>query len=50
LENLRKRDHSENISVDLKEVRLGFVDWTDLAEERGKRRPVVNTAMILRFA
>jgi len=47
LENLRKRDHS---GVDLKEVRQGFVDWTDLAEDRGKRRAVVSTAMILHFA
>jgi len=36
LENLRERDHLENIVVDLKEVRRGFVDCTDLAEDRVK--------------
>jgi hypothetical protein len=38
------------IGVDLKEVRWGFVDWTDLADDRDKWRAVVNMAMILRFA
>jgi hypothetical protein len=50
LENLKKRDHLGNKGVDLTEVRRGFVDWTDLAENRGEWRAVVNTAMILRFA
>jgi hypothetical protein len=36
LENLKKRDHLKNISVDLKEVRRDFVDWTALAEDRDK--------------
>ena len=35
LENLRERDHLENTGVDLIEVRRGFVDWTDLAVDRG---------------
>ena len=49
-ENLRKRDHLENTGLDLKEVRRGFVDWTDLADDRDKWRAIVNMAMILRFA
>jgi hypothetical protein len=36
LENLRKRDHLQNIGVDLKEGRTGFVNWTVLAEDRGR--------------
>jgi hypothetical protein len=39
-----------NKKVDLKDVRRGFMNWTDLTEDSGKWRALVNTAMILRFA
>jgi hypothetical protein len=33
--------------MDLGEVRWGGVDWIDLAQDRDKRRAVVNTVMKL---
>ena len=34
--------------MDLREVGLGGVDWTDLAQERGRWRALVNTVINLR--
>jgi hypothetical protein len=38
----------DNIKIDLREVGWRSMDWTDLAEDRGKWRAVVNAAMNLR--
>jgi hypothetical protein len=39
----RNKEYKSDICVDFKEVRQSFVDWTDVAEDRGKRRAVVKT-------
>jgi hypothetical protein len=31
--------------MDLEEAELGGVDWTDLAQDRGKRRALVSAVM-----
>lgn len=36
-----------NIKIDLKEMRLGVMDWIYLTEDRGRWRTVVNTVMNL---
>ena len=54
--NLRKRDHLENLGVDGRIIQKwifekldGGVDWISVAQNRGKWRAVVKTAMILQF-
>jgi hypothetical protein len=38
----------DDMKVDLQEVGLGGIDWTDLAQDREKWRAVVNAVMNLR--
>jgi hypothetical protein len=38
----------DNIKMDLVEVGCGDVDWTGLAEDKNKRRALVNMVMNLR--
>ena len=38
----------DDIKVDVKEIGWEGVDWMNLAEDRDKCRPVVNTAMNVR--
>jgi hypothetical protein len=53
--NLRERDHLENSGVDGRiMLRWGFMknwgmDWIDRAQDRDRRRALVNTAMNLRI-
>jgi hypothetical protein len=55
-ENLKGRDHAEdigvdgrdNIRMDLGEIRLEDEDWLSLAQVRKQWRTVVNTVMNLR--
>jgi len=35
----------DNIRIDLQEVGCGGVDWIELAQDRGRRRALVNTVM-----
>jgi hypothetical protein len=48
----KNRDHLEDLEVDIKTdyqepIWIG-VDWTDVAQSRGKRRAVANTLMKFR--
>jgi hypothetical protein len=54
LENLKGRDHSEELGVDGGNIRLGLkergwegVDWIHLAQDRVLWRVVLNTVMNL---
>jgi hypothetical protein len=54
LESLKRRDHSEDLSVDgdniktyLMETGLEGVDWINLAQDRDRWRALANTAMNL---
>jgi hypothetical protein len=38
----------DNIKMDLREIGWDDMDWIDLAEDRAKRRALVNTVMNLR--
>jgi hypothetical protein len=38
----------ENIKEDLREIRWDSMDWIDLAQDKDKRRALVNTVMNLR--
>jgi hypothetical protein len=38
----------DNIKIDLLEIGLSVVDWTGLAQDRYKWRPLVNSVMNLR--
>jgi hypothetical protein len=38
----------DNIKMDLTEIGWGCMDWIDLAEDRDKRRVLVNTVLNLR--
>jgi hypothetical protein len=38
----------ENIKMDLREIELGDVDWSHLAQDRDRWQAVVNTVMNLR--
>jgi hypothetical protein len=35
----------DNIKVDLREIGWGGMNWIDLAQDRDKRRALVNTVM-----
>jgi hypothetical protein len=39
-----------NLKMDLREIGWGGVDWTDLAQDRGQWRALVNTVTNLRVA
>jgi hypothetical protein len=39
----------DNIKMDLREIGLGGMDWTDLAPDRDQWRALVNTVMNLRI-
>jgi hypothetical protein len=43
-----KRRWVDNIKMFLIEIRLGGMDWIDLAQDRDQWRAVVNTEMSLR--
>jgi hypothetical protein len=43
-----RRRWIDNIKMDLLEVRLSAVDWIDLAQDRYRRRALVNAVMNLR--
>jgi hypothetical protein len=43
-----KRRWLDNIKMYLGEIGLGGMDWIDLAQDRDKRRALVNTVMSLR--
>jgi hypothetical protein len=49
LENLKGRDHSEDLGVNgnLREIRCEGVDWMRLAQDRDQWRSVVNTIVNL---
>jgi hypothetical protein len=44
----RPRRRWENIMMDLRELWFGDVDWIHLAQDRDRRRALVNTVMNLR--
>ena len=54
--NLREGDHfgrlrsrrEDNIKIYLRDVGWRCLDWIDLAQDRGRRRAVVNAVMNLR--
>jgi len=39
----------DNIKMDLQELGCGFMDWTDLAQDRGSWRALFNAVMNLQF-
>jgi hypothetical protein len=43
-----RRRWEDNIKMDLRETGFGDVDWINLAQDRNKRRALVNTVMNLR--
>jgi hypothetical protein len=43
-----KRRWVDNVKMDLREIRRGGMDWTDLAQDRDQWRAIVNTIMNLR--
>jgi hypothetical protein len=43
-----RRRWEGNIKMDLKEIGFGAVDWIDLAQDRDRRRALLNTVMNLR--
>jgi hypothetical protein len=43
-----RRRWVDNIKMDLTEIRLGGVDWIELAKDRDQWRALVNTVMNLR--
>jgi hypothetical protein len=43
-----RRRWEDNIRMDLREIRWGAMDWTDLAQDRDLWRALVNTVMNLR--
>jgi hypothetical protein len=47
LERPRRRG-KDGIRMDLKDIAWGRVDWIQLAQDRGRWRALVNTAMNLR--
>jgi hypothetical protein len=43
-----RRSWEDNITMDLREIGFGDVDWIHLAQDRGRWRALVNTVMSLR--
>ena len=43
-----KRRWEDNIKLDLQELGCGGMDWIDLAQDRDRRRALVNAIMNLR--
>jgi hypothetical protein len=43
-----RRRWANNIKMDLGDIRLGSTDWIGLAQDRGKKRVLVNAVMNLR--
>jgi hypothetical protein len=43
-----RRRWVNNIKIDLREIRWDGMDWIDLAQDRDRRRAVVNTVVNLR--
>jgi hypothetical protein len=43
-----RRRWEDGIRMDLREIGMGSVDWIQLAQDRDRRRAVMNTAMNLR--
>jgi hypothetical protein len=39
----------DNIKMDLREIKLDCMDWTDLAQDRDQWRALVSTVMNLQF-
>jgi hypothetical protein len=44
---MKRRDNLGDLGVDLREIRRYIVNWTHLAQDRGKWRAFVNTVMNL---
>ena len=44
----RSRRRWEDIKIDLQEVGCGGMDWIDLAQDRDRRRALVNAVMNFR--
>jgi hypothetical protein len=44
-----RRSWDDNIKIDLGETRWGGMGWIDLAQDRDKRRALVNTVMNFRI-
>ena len=44
----RKRRWKDNINIELQEVGFGCMDWIELAQDRDRRRALVNAVMNLR--
>jgi hypothetical protein len=45
---MEKVQNRSNIKMDLREIRWGYMDWIDLAQDRDQWRALVNTVMNLR--
>jgi hypothetical protein len=45
-----RRKWVDNIKMDLQEVRCGSVDWTELAQDRGRWRALVTAVINLRVS
>jgi len=43
-----RRGWQDNIKMDLQEVGCGVMDWTELAQDKDRRRALVNAVMKLR--
>jgi hypothetical protein len=44
-----RRKWVDNIKINLREIRRGCMDWTDLAQDRDQWRTLVNTVMNFRI-
>jgi hypothetical protein len=44
----QRRRWVDNIKMDLREIGLGGMDWTDLAQDRNKWRALLNTVIKFR--